>query len=248
MNNPLSLVIMIALGFIGGMLGSTVFSDSADSYDMSIDGAAASVNNEQLQNELTALQQANDSLRQQFEMQSRDIGMLKERLDRMPAPGDDRGPAGAAFAEMPNGQAFEGQINAIIEQREAQQDFEREQQRDERQAEALTRRVDRLAEELGLTALQAEQYSEISKGTSEKRSQLFSDLREGLIEREEIRNEMQTLRDDEYSQLEGVFTPEQLTQYQESNDSSRGGFGGGGSNRGGGNSTRGGGGGRGNDF
>ncbi|MGY8759248.1 MAG: hypothetical protein ACKVJZ_07770, partial [Planctomycetota bacterium] len=59
-----------------------------------------------------------------------------------------------------------------------------------------------------------------------------------------IRSQMETMRDEESSQLEGVLTPEQMTQYQESN--SRGMFG----NTGGGGGGRGGntGGGRGNDF
>ena len=66
----------------------------------------------------------------------------------------------------------------------------------------------------------------------------------GSVDRDEIRSQMETMRDEEISQLEGVLTPEQMTQYQESNN--RGMFG---STGGGGGSGRGGGGsGRGNDF
>jgi len=61
-----------------------------------------------------------------------------------------------------------------------------------------------------------------------------------------MRSTMETMRDDEYSSLEGVLTPEQLTQYQESNSGWGGGRGG--NNGGGGRGGNSGGSGRGNDF
>jgi hypothetical protein len=154
---------------------------------------------------------------------------------------------------MPTGQAFEGQINAVIEQRENQQSMERDQDRAERRAEANDRRVERLAKELGLNPQQTEQFATIVGDAATDRSDYFAEIRENgweNIDRDEMRSTMETMRDDEYSSLEGVLTPEQLTQYQESNSSGGWGGGGRGGNNGGGGGRGGnnGGSGRGNDF
>jgi hypothetical protein len=154
---------------------------------------------------------------------------------------------------MPTGQAFEGQINAVLEQRENQQNMERDQDRAERRAEANDRRVERLAKELGLNPQQTEQFATIVGDAATNRSDYFAEIRENgweNIDRDEMRSTMETMRDDEYSSLEGVLTPEQLTQYQESNSSGGWGGGGRGGNNGGGGGRGGnnGGSGRGNDF
>ena len=245
MNKTLSTVLILITGFIGGLLGPILLGDTGSQYDMSIDAAAAS-DTQELRNEIAGLTSANDSLRSSFDLQATRLGQLENKVNSLPVP-PAGGPDGLAFADMPTGQAFEGQINAVIEQRENQQSMERDQDRAERRAEANDRRVERMAEELGLNSSQTEQFAKITGEASEKRNAFFSDMREngwGSVDREEIRSQMETMRDEESSQLEGVLTPEQMTQYQESN--SRGMFG----NTGGGGGGRGGntGGGRGNDF
>jgi hypothetical protein len=245
MNKTLSTVLILITGFIGGLLGPILLGDTGSQYDMSIDAAAAS-DTQELRNEIAGLTSANDSLRSSFELQATRLSQLEGKVNSLPVP-PSGGPDGLAFADMPTGQAFEGQINAVIEQRENQQSMERDQDRAERRAEANDRRVERMAEELGLNSSQTEQFAKITGEASEKRNAFFSDMREngwGSVDREEIRSQMETMRDEESSQLEGVLTPEQMTQYQESN--SRGMFG----NTGGGGGGRGGntGGGRGNDF
>ena len=245
MNKTLSTVLILITGFIGGLLGPILLGDTGSQYDMSIDAAAAS-DTQELRNEIAGLMSANDSLRSSFDLQATRLGQLENKVNSLPVP-PPGGPDGLAFADMPTGQAFEGQINAVIEQRENQQSMERDQDRAERRAEANDRRVERMAEELGLNSSQTEQFAKITGEASEKRNAFFSDMREngwGSVDREEIRSQMETMRDEESSQLEGVLTPEQMTQYQESN--SRGMFG----NTGGGGGGRGGntGGGRGNDF
>jgi hypothetical protein len=245
MNKTLSTVLILITGFIGGLLGPILLGDTGSQYDMSIDAAAAN-DTQELRNEIAGLTSANDSLRSSFELQATRLSQLEGKVNSLPVP-PSGGPDGLAFADMPTGQAFEGQINAVIEQRENQQSMERDQDRAERRAEANDRRVERMAEELGLNSSQTEQFAKITGEASEKRNAFFSDMREngwGSVDREEIRSQMETMRDEESSQLEGVLTPEQMTQYQESN--SRGMFG----NTGGGGGGRGGntGGGRGNDF
>ena len=92
---------------------------------------------------------------------------------------------------------------------------------------------------------QTDQFAIIVGDAATERSAYFSEIRENgweNIDRDEMRSTMETMREDEYSALEGVLTPEQLTQYQESNSNS--GWGGGRSSGRGGNT----GGGRGNDF
>ena len=245
MNKTLSTVLILITGFIGGLLGPILLGDTGSQYDMSIDAAAAN-DTQELRNEIAGLTSANDSLRSSFDLQATRLGQLENKVDSLPAP-PPGGPGGLAFADMPSGQAFEGQVNAVIEERENQQSMERNQERAERRAEANDRRVERMAEELGLDSFQTEQFAKITGEASEKRNAFFSDMREdgwGSVDRDEIRSQMETMRDEESSQLEGVLTPEQMTQYQESNN--RGMFG---STGGGGGSGRGGGGsGRGNDF
>jgi hypothetical protein len=247
MNKTLSTVLILITGFIGGLLGPILLGDTGAQYDMSIDAAAAS-DTQELFNELAGLTSSNDSLRSSFDLQATRLGQLEDKVNSLPVP-PSGGPDGLAFADMPTGQAFEGQINAVIEQRENQQSMERNQERAERRAEANDRRVERMAKELGLSPQQTEQFATIVGDAATDRSDYFSEIRENgweNIDRDEMRSTMETMRDDEYSSLEGVLTPEQLTQYQESNSGWGGGRGGnsGGSGRGG-NS---GGSGRGNDF
>ena len=219
MNKTLSTVLILITGFIGGLLGPILLGDTGSQYDMSIDAAAASDTLE-LRNEIAGLMSANDSLRSSFDLQATRLGQLENKVNSLPVP-PAGGPDGLSFADMPTGQAFEGQINAVIEQRENQQSMERDQDRAERRAEQLERRVERIAEELGLNSSQTEQFAKITGDASEKRNEFFSDMREGgwgSVDRDEIRSQMETMRDEEISQLEGVLTPEQMTQYQESNN------------------------------
>ena len=247
MNKTLSTVLILITGFIGGLLGPILLGDTGPQYDMSIDAAAAS-DTQELRNEIAGLTSANDSLRSSFDLQATRLGQLEDKINSLPLP-PAGGPEGLAFADMPTGQAFEGQINAVIEQRENRQSMERDQARAERRAEANARRVERMAEELGLSPQQTDQFATIVDDAATERSEYFSEIRENgweNIDRDEMRSTMETMREDEYSALEGVLTPEQLTQYQESNSNSGWGGGRGGSTGGGrGGST---GGGRGNDF
>ena len=243
MNKTLSTVLILITGFIGGLLGPVLLGDTSSQYDMSIDAAAAS-DTQELRNEIAGLMSANDSLRSSFDLQATRLGQLEDKINNLPSlPAG--APDGLAFADMPTGQAFEGQINAVIEQRENRQSMERDQARAERRAEANERRVERMAKELGLSPQQTDQFAIIVGDAATERSAYFSEIRENgweNIDRDEMRSTMETMREDEYSALEGVLTPEQLTQYQESNSNS--GWGGGRSSGRGGNT----GGGRGNDF
>ena len=249
MNNNTLSTVLILIAVFGGLLGFIFLGGTDSQGETSSDADADNGTDTQqalLRDEIDGLQSANDSLRIAFELQATRLGQLEDKVNGLPLP-PAGGPDGLSFADMPTGQAFEGQINAVIEQRENQQSMERDQDRAERRAEQLERRVERMAEELGLNSSQTEQFAKITGDASEKRNEFFSDMREGgwgSVDRDEIRSQMETMRDEEISQLEGVLTPEQMTQYQESN--SRGMFG----NTGGGGGGRGGntGGGRGNDF
>ena len=250
MNNNTLSTALILIAVFGGLLGF-IFLGNADSQgEMSSDaGDRIDAQHTLWHDEIDGLKSSNDSLRIAFELQATRLGQLEDKVNSLPVP-PPGGPDGFAFADMPTGQAFEGQINAVIEQRENQQSMERDQDRAERRAEANDRRVERMAEELGLNSSQTEQFAKITGDASEKRNAFFSDMREngwGSVDRDEIRSQMETMRDEESSQLEGVLTPEQMTQYQESNN--RGMFGNTGDG-GGGRGGRGGntGGGRGNDF
>lgn len=248
MNNNTLSTVFVLIAVFGGLLGFLFLGGTNSQGETSSDADADNgTDTEQalLRDDIKVLQSENDSLRIAFELQATRLGQLEDKVNSLPLP-PAGGPEGLAFADMPTGQAFEGQINAVIEQRENQQSMERDQARAERRAEANERRVERMAEELGLSPQQTDQFATIVGDAATERSEYFSEIRENgweNIDRDEMRSTMETMREDEYSALEGVLTPEQLTQYQESNSGWGGGRGG---NSGGGG--RGGNSGRGNDF
>ena len=245
MNSSLQFVLMFFVGLLGGLLGSSFMSTetspvSPESFQ------AASAGNE-LEERLMAIESATDSLRSQFNLQANNIASLE---DRLALEGTNNGPSegGVAFGQMPAGQAFEGQINAVLEQRERSEELEREERRATRREEQLQKRVDRMAEELNLDPNQATQLAGIMSETTVSREDYFAELRElGTWDRDEIRETMEIMRADELEKVGMVLTPDQLGQYEEMTAWGNSGRGGGG-NSGRGNSGRGNGGGRNNDF
>ena len=145
---------------------------------------------------------------------------------------------------------FRESVATVVEDIKAQEEAERDLRRAERRTERTEKRLDDLAEKLGLNPTQVNDLREHTLAIEEKRQAMFAEARE-LGEFGSMRENMRTLRDESNVALQGIFTPSQYQQYTDENlgGGGRGGFGGGGGGRdgggGGGNNNGGGGGGRG---
>ena len=242
MNSSLQLVLVFLVGLLGGLLGSSFSSTSTAGSPQAFE--AAPVDND-YEERLMAYEAALDSLRSQFNFQANSIATLEDKF-AFEAANSGSSEGGVAFGQMPAGPAFEGQINAVLEQRERNEELEREERRATRREEQLQKRVDRMAEELNLDPNQTTQLAGIMSETTISRENYFAELRElGTWDRDEIRETMETMRTDELEKVGQVLTPDQLSQYEDMTAWGNNGRGGGGNNSGRGGGR---GGSRNNDF
>jgi uncharacterized membrane protein YgcG len=135
----------------------------------------------------------------------------------------DRGPSAGLPPTPPE---IRAELNALLEEREVAQTRERAAREEERRQERLDRQMTEWQEKLGLNDAQALQMRDILADSSRKRSELFTEMREGGgFDREYIREQMQVMRDSTNDALSNVLFPDQFSTYQEESENSRG-FGG----------------------
>ncbi|MEM8709871.1 MAG: hypothetical protein AAGG01_02880 [Planctomycetota bacterium] len=138
-------------------------------------------------------------------------------------------------------------VETVLERREEQQKLEREQKRAAEQEKRLEDRLAKLQTDLGLDQNQVDSMRTIYQDQDVKRDELRDEMRamrDAGGSREEARAMWIDLRDATNEAIQGVLSPTQYEQYQESNNNDRGfGRGGdrGGNNRGGGGNNSGGG-------
>ncbi|MBC8329449.1 MAG: hypothetical protein ISR76_05695 [Planctomycetes bacterium] len=132
-------------------------------------------------------------------------------------------------------------MGAFLDEREAQEAADRRAQEEVRRQERMTRQMERLAQELGLTPNQAADMQTILTESDAKRNEFFRQAREGGdFDRDSMRDYMTRSQEELNISLGGILTIDQLALYQESNSGGmfggRGGFGGpgGGGRQGGG--------------
>ena len=127
---------------------------------------------------------------------------------------------------------FRDNVAAVIEELEEQERKEREERREQERQEAMERRVQEMATELGLTPYQ----TDVLRGALEEGAEALMAMRDemGGGRFDGFREAMDEIRESTQATLATVFTPEQLTKYEEEYGSSRslfgwgrGGFGGG---------------------
>jgi outer membrane murein-binding lipoprotein Lpp len=121
-------------------------------------------------------------------------------------------------------------VRAALDQIREQEDAERRTRREERMQRRVQERLDQLTERLNLAPQQREQIETIWATTREQRTTLFEAVRAGDMARDEVRAEMQTLRETETAQVNQLLDPvqqEEYAKYQEEtqDDRRRGGFG-----------------------
>jgi len=123
-----------------------------------------------------------------------------------------------------------------LESIRAQEEVERQIERDQRDQQRMQARIDNLTERLGLYPDQATAVLDLYTEMDVKRDELRDQMRNGAGDFASLRDTMRGLQDETDAAMQGILTPEQYTTYDEENLGSfggRGGFGGGG-NRGGG--------------
>ncbi|MDP6849595.1 MAG: hypothetical protein QGH51_04780 [Planctomycetota bacterium] len=223
-SSPLVLVLVAILGGVFGAwfvntVGQPVAPESSLSADLPALAGEASEDN--LAQSVSALQVEVDLLRNQLES--------RKPLAPAHAPvtpmGDiqDRGPSAGLPPTPPE---IRAELNALLEEREVAQTRERAAREEERRQERLDRQMTEWQEKLGLNDAQALQMRDILADSSRKRSELFTEMREGGgFDREYIREQMQVMRDSTNDALSNVLFPDQFSTYQEESENSRG-FGG----------------------
>jgi uncharacterized membrane-anchored protein YhcB (DUF1043 family) len=237
-------LMMFVVGLLGGVVGALVISPAPSSEPKTSTEASAGAS---VEKQLEQIQDQLDGLSRSVELHGSTLSQLEdsqENIAQEMAESLARGvlPDGTPLqmpinmGDLPAGPGFDSMVAAVIEQRDQEEAAARDQRRREAQAQQIEERSKRLAEELGLDAVQTGQLAQVMTETNDARNALFQEMREnGTWDRDAIREGMDKLRVEESEKLDDFLTPTQLEQYSEqANSFGRGGFGGGGRRGGGG--------------
>ena len=264
--------LLLGLLLAGAAVAGTLFAvgrDSAErvSAETAQSTAVGAAELALLRDELRATRDELSSLRAANE----DLSMRLSELEQRPVAVQPRMPVATEASELeddvrdmvaalqqPGTQnpGLETFVLGVLDQKEEREEEARRLRREEARVERLTRRMEELTAELGLSPYQQDEMMAILNDEAARRDTLISAMREtGDFDRRAVRESMETLRGETRMSLETVLTPEQLQQYEDS-EGGRGGFrgprggrpdsGGGGGGSGGGGNGGGQGGGQGN--
>lgn len=245
-------LVMFLVGLLGGVVGALIFSPAPSSEpNTSTEASASGVS---IEKQLEQMQEQLDGLSRSVDLHGSTLSQLEDSQDNIAedfAKSLAKGvlPDGTPLqmpmnmGDLPAGPGFDTMVAAVIEQRDQEEAEARDLRRQEAQERQIEERSKRLAEELGLDAVQTDQLAKVMTETSDARTKYFQEMREnGTWDRDAIREGMETLRVEESEKLADFLTPTQLEQYGEQSNSFGGrGFGGGGGTRGGTNGGTGGG-------
>lgn len=131
-------------------------------------------------------------------------------------------------------------VRSAMEQIKEEDDAVRQQQREDRDLARIDERLTDLQDKLGLDQVQKRSMREVLLAENTKRSEMFSAMRNGGMDRTEIRSSMEELRTETKTSLGNILSPMQLEDYEKIESESR--WGGGNRGGGGGRGGRGGGG------
>lgn len=106
-------------------------------------------------------------------------------------------------------------ILSVMQQEEDRKDEERRLEREEREKEALDRRVQRIAEKLSLSSADSTTLTQIYQEEREKQTLMWTEMREGGMDREMIREGMGEIRDWRTEQLTLSFGEDLANQIAE---------------------------------
>ncbi len=240
MNQTALLSIAVAAGFGGGFLGSILMAPAVDSDPV----GASSDGNPALEASLGDLSTRMQTVEASTDALELSVSVLDGRYEDLATiiPSSQSGGGFAsdgsamplAAEDMPTGAGFDAAVAAVIEQRDAAEAAQRVEDREQRREEQMQRRVDDLAKQLNLDPGQKTQFADVLNETAAKRDAMFAEMREaGNWDRDNIREQMTTLRDEETAAMSDFLNDDQLTKYQEVGTTSMFGGRGGGGQRGG---------------
>ncbi len=110
-------------------------------------------------------------------------------------------PAAAVKANAPSRDVILG----VMQQEEDRKDEERRLEREKREQDALTRRIERIAEKLSLSSADQTTLSQIYTEERQKQTEMWTAMRDGGMDREMIRESMTEVRDWRTEQLNLSF-------------------------------------------
>ena len=110
-------------------------------------------------------------------------------------------PAAAITASAPSRDVILG----VMQQEEDRKDEERRLEREKREQDALTRRIERIAEKLSLSSADQTTLSQIYTEERQKQTEMWTAMRDGGMDREMIRESMTEVRDWRTEQLNLSF-------------------------------------------
>lgn len=232
---PLLAVALLG-GFAAGSVGGMLFSPAgpADGQDPLLIEAAGGASDGDLVDKYRALEAQHAALQASFDSLELTVEGLANRREAVieAAPSTDVEADTSAYADreaMPYTLEEEMRFAAYLENLEKKKEEEEQLERERRRQEQMVRRVDRLAEQLGLDAYQKGEMQRVLSESEATTREYFAKLREsGEWDRDAVRTGMEELNQKTNDQLAGFLTPDQLTQYQESNTGFNRFFGGGG--------------------
>ncbi len=137
--------------------------------------------------------------------------------------------------------SLESAVANVIEQREEQEEQDRQQRRADAEAKRLEDRLAKLQTDLGLDQTQLDSMRGIFQGQTAKVDEMRQTMREARdsgLDMGSMREMWTGLRDETNLAIQGVLSPSQYEQYEESNSNQR--WGGRGGDNGGGRGGRGG--------
>jgi hypothetical protein len=252
MQDILKTVLVFVVGLLGGLLGASLIGggDRAATAESSggtgLDAVSATAF-KGLEERLMLLER---------EAESQDLAMADFNARLLVASRRDAGPVASAasaldsngnpelgslsLTDVPTGPAFDAQVLAVVQQKEADEEAARELEREQRREERLKRTMDQLTTDLGLDARQAEVVGAALKESTMAREKFFEQMQGGNFDRETARAQMTQIRESEIAKVSAVLTPTQVESYTRTTDFGGGrgqgggpGFGGGGQGRGG---------------
>jgi len=173
-----------------------------------------------------------------------EVDSLRDELARLSTVRESAVEEVAAPAAITTSAPNRDMILSVMQQEEDRKEEERRLEREEREKEALDRRVQRVAEKLSLSSADAATLTQIYQEEREKQTVMWEEMRNGGMDRDMIREGMAEVRDWRTEQLNLSFGEELAGQIsEESSGRGWGDWGGGRGGDGGGRGGRGGGGG-----
>jgi hypothetical protein len=180
---------------------------------------------------------SNDELRDQITVLAHEIDELRDQLDGLRS-GMARQETPSAVEHKPINaeQLASVQRDAVVQIMQEERDKEaakREEERKQREQQAIADRSARIAKELGLGAADERKLTEFLTVASAKRDEMFRGVRDGNFDRDAMRKNFDDMRTWAETELNNTFGANLGGQIMQANRDWRGDFGGGWSGGGG---------------